>query len=344
MTMNKTPLNLKNMNLMLYTTLLFSTMLTVNSSSWLSAWMGLEINMMSFIPMMMNTKNYLITCNSMMMYFIVQATSSSTLIMTILMMKINKIHTSQFLMSLLTLSLLMKFGAWPFHWWIPKIMKNLSWNNCMILMTWQKIAPMALMIQTNNKNMMYISMMMSSLWGAILSINQNSMKLIMAYSSINHMGWMMISLMLNYKMTLMYFSLYTLINVSICLLMNKYNINYLNQMYKINNNKFMKMIINSSFLSMASLPPLMGFLPKLMILMLMIKNWMIMESLIMIMLTLIMLIIYMNPMISSLIMNKINIKWMNKINNNNNNNKLNMILFNLMLMLMILMLMINKIN
>nr|UXW93581.1 NADH dehydrogenase subunit 2 [Athalia sikkimensis] len=326
-----------NMNFILYMMLFFSTILVMNSSSWFSAWMGLEINMMSFIPLMMNNKNYLKSSNSMMMYFIVQVISSSILIMMMLNLKIIKMSfNSNLTMSIMLMSLIMKMGAAPFHWWIPKIMNNLNWLNCLILMTWQKIAPMILMIQLPNKSMIYMSAILSSFSGSMMAMNQTSFKIMLSFSSINHLGWMMMTMMLNFKMMYVYFLFYTSINMIICLNLNKFNINYLSQMFKINNNnKMIKLIINSSFLSLGGIPPFLGFLPKLMVLTLMIKNKMFIETFLMMILTLMILSIYMNSFTSSLLLNKMNIKWMNKIYKNLNSNKFNMYTLNLTMMLMI---------
>nr|UXW93555.1 NADH dehydrogenase subunit 2 [Athalia sp. 'qingzang'] len=332
-----------NMNFILYMMLFFSTILVMNSSSWLSAWMGLEINMMSFIPLMMNNKNYLKSSNSMMMYFIIQVVSSSILIMMMLNMKIIKLSfNSNLIMSMMLMSLIMKLGAAPFHWWIPKIMNNLNWLNCLILMTWQKIAPITLMTQLPNQSMIYMSAILSSFLGSIMSMNQTSFKIMLSFSSINHLGWMMMAMMLNFKMMCMYLLFYTLINTIICLNLNKFNMIYLNQMFKINNNKMIKLIINSSFLSLGGIPPFLGFLPKLLILTLMIKNKMFIETFLMIILTLMILSIYMNSFTSSLLMNKMNIKWMNKIYKNLNSNKFNMYTFNLMMTLTISMWFLTK--
>ena len=39
-------------------------------------------------------------------------------------------------------SLLLKRGTAPFHFWFPNVIEGLSWINSLILITWQKIAPL----------------------------------------------------------------------------------------------------------------------------------------------------------------------------------------------------------
>nr|YP_010531190.1 NADH dehydrogenase subunit 2 [Hypsathalia przewalskyi]UXW93425.1 NADH dehydrogenase subunit 2 [Hypsathalia przewalskyi] len=340
--MNNKILMNKNMNFMLYFMLCLGTIITINSSSWLSAWMGLEMNMMSFIPLMMNNKTYLKSSNSMMMYFIIQSISSSIMIMSMMNMKM-MMNLKLFMESTMMMSLMMKIGAAPFYWWMPKIMNNLNWMNCMILMTWQKIAPIMLMLQINTtKSLVYLSALLSTLIGSIMSLNQNSLKMIMSYSSINHVGWIMLSMLMNLKLMMTYFLFYSIINLIICLNLNKYNIIYTNQLFKINNNKMYKLIMNSLFLSLGGIPPFMGFLPKLLIMIIMIKNNMIIEASIMIILAVILVSVYMNPFISSLLTNKMNIKWMFKINKSMMSYKLNFYTFNLMMMLMLSMWIMSK--
>nr|YP_010531138.1 NADH dehydrogenase subunit 2 [Athalia birmanica]UXW93360.1 NADH dehydrogenase subunit 2 [Athalia birmanica] len=341
--MNNKNFKNKNINFILYLMLFFSTFIVMNSSSWLSAWMGLEMNMMSFIPLMMNNKNHLPTAPSMMMYFIIQSVSSSILIMMMLNMKNIKMSLNNNLItSVMLMSLIMKLGGAPFHWWIPKIMNNLSWMNCLILLTWQKIAPMILMIQVPNLSMIFMSAILSSIYGSLLSMNQTSFKMILSFSSINHLGWLMMSMLFSLKMMMMYFLFYSLINISICLNLNKFNMINLNHMFKINNNKMIKLIMNSTFLSLGGIPPFLGFLPKLMILILMIKNNLFIEAFLMIILTLLIISIYITPFTSSLLLNKMNIKWMNKINKNLNSDKFNFYMINLMLTLMLFLMLMTK--
>nr|QTH79134.1 NADH dehydrogenase subunit 2 [Taxoblenus sinicus] len=333
---------MNNMNILFYFILILSTTIVINSSSWFNAWMGMEINLMSFIPLM-SMKKIKKTSNSMMMYFIIQAGASSLLFMTIIMMKMQMIFFKiNFMMSCLQLSLLMKLGASPFHWWMPKILKNLNWMNCFILLTWQKIAPMILMMSTNNNYLIYISSLLSTFMGAILGMNQNSIKLIMAYSSINHLGWLLITMILNMNLLFIYFFIYSITNLMICMLMNNLNYNFLNQLYK-NNNQNMnnKLIMMSLFFSLAGLPPFIGFMPKLLTLIMMMKNNLIMESMLFIIMATISLSFYINPILSITIMMKFNSKWNFKIFQINKI-MMSILIMNLLLIMMIFTPMLNN--
>nr|QSZ78276.1 NADH dehydrogenase subunit 2 [Leptocimbex praiaformis] len=299
------------LNLLLFMMLIFSTLITINSTSWMSAWMGMEINMMTFIPMLMMKTKLLKSANSMMMYFMVQASSSSILLFMIMMSKLQMNFLKiNFLNFFIQLCLLMKLGAAPLHWWTPKIINFMNWKNCFMLLTWQKLAPLFLISMTKTSSLIYYSILMSTIIGAILGINQTSLKLMMTYSSINHISWMMMSMLINFKTFIFYFIIYMMTIFFICLMLNNLNINYLNQLFK-NNNLiiFKKVNVMFMFLSMGGIPPMLGFLPKFKILMNMMENKLIMESLIFIMFSLITLSYYMNPVISMMMIIKMNNKW-----------------------------------
>nr|WPN89778.1 NADH dehydrogenase subunit 2 [Metallus sp.] len=290
--------------------MIFSTYMVMNSSSWINAWMGLEINMMSFIPLMIfKSKNKI--SNSMMIYFIIQASSSSMLLMLIMMIKMNlNFNKINLITNLIQISLFMKLGATPFHWWVTKILINLNWINCFYILTWQKISPLMMLMNLNNNMLMYLISLMSMFYSTIIMINQTSIKLIMTYSSINHLGWMLMLMLLNSSMLIIYFIIYFLMNLSICLTMNKLNLTYLNQMFKINNKTpFKSIIFMLLFMSIAGLPPMLGFLPKILTILIMIKNKLIIETFLMIILSAISLSMYINPMLSMIILTKTNNKW-----------------------------------
>nr|YP_010134321.1 NADH dehydrogenase subunit 2 [Megabeleses liriodendrovorax]QWM93811.1 NADH dehydrogenase subunit 2 [Megabeleses liriodendrovorax] len=308
---NKKKINKNSLMKILFSfMLILSTLITINASSWFNAWMGMEMNLMFFLPLMINNFKKMKISNSMMIYFIIQAGSSSVLFMMIILMKMFLMNKMFIMIYIMQMSLLMKLGAAPFHWWIPKMIKNLSWMNCFILLTWQKIAPLLLLTINNNSMIIYISALLSVTYGAILGLNQTMIKLLISYSSINHLGWMLISLMNNMKVLLLYFCIYLLINLKICVLMNNQNMLYLNQLFNNNNLSLInKIIMISVFFSLAGIPPFLGFLPKLITLIMMIKSNLFIESTIFIFMSMISLSFYINPIISMLILLKSNNKW-----------------------------------
>nr|YP_010726204.1 NADH dehydrogenase subunit 2 [Neodiprion huizeensis]WDY84640.1 NADH dehydrogenase subunit 2 [Neodiprion huizeensis] len=334
-----------SLNKYFYMMLFFSLMIIVSSSSWLGVWLGMEMNLLFFIPLLMNNVKMSKYINSSMMYYIIQVGSSSMMLMIILMMKINLILMEVNLMVvLLQISLIFKLGASPFHWWLVKIMNSISWLNLFILSTLQKVGPLFLLVNLNVSFLVYFSMMLSGLFGSFLGFNQVSLKLIMGYSSVNHMSWMFMSLMIDSYILLIYMMIYFLNNLIICMFFYYFNLNYLNQVYMMNNlSYFMKLLLLMMFLSMAGIPPMIGFLPKFFVFMLMIKNLFYIECLIFIFYTLVVLFYYMNLILPLLLTLKFNLKF------NLNYLKLNFYYFlifmlNIFLMMLIYMMMIYYFN
>nr|YP_010547166.1 NADH dehydrogenase subunit 2 [Abia berezowskii]UYK52053.1 NADH dehydrogenase subunit 2 [Abia berezowskii] len=300
------------LNFLLLIMMMMSTTITVTSTSWISAWMGMEINLMTFIPLMMMKNKLFKSSNSMMTYFMIQSSSSCMLLLLIMMYKMElNIINMNYINMMIQLSLLMKLGAAPFHWWTPKIINFMNWKNCFMLLTWQKINPLIMISMTKISNLIYYSIMMSTMIGAILGLNQTSLKLLITYSSINHIAWLMISMMMNLTIFIMYFIIYSMSLFMICMMLNNFNIKFLNQLMKNNNyNMFLKINTLMMFLSLSGIPPMLGFFPKFKVLMLMIKNQLFLESLLFILFSLIILSYYLNPMISMMMLNKMNSKWM----------------------------------
>nr|ARH54052.1 NADH dehydrogenase subunit 2 [Agabus uliginosus] len=307
-------------------TLFMGTMISISSHSWLGTWMGLEINLLSFIPLL-NKKNNSFSSESSIKYFLIQALASTVFLFSIMMMMIKSnmiseiTYINKFLLMFINSALLLKMGAAPFHFWFPEIMEGLNWINSLILMTWQKIAPMMLLSYTMKiNNYMFFIIIMSTLIGSIGGLNQISLRKILAYSSINHIGWMISSLLNNETLWIMYFFIYSLITMTLTLLFNNFNIFFLKQMFYLMKKSYLikfSMMIN--LLSLGGLPPFLGFLPKWMIIQNLSMNYMTL-LLFMIMMTLITLFFYLRIAYSSMMIshNELNFNMMLNLNKKNN--------------------------
>nr|YP_010626090.1 NADH dehydrogenase subunit 2 [Fibla pasiphae]WBK02901.1 NADH dehydrogenase subunit 2 [Fibla pasiphae] len=303
--------------------LLGSTMLTISANSWLGAWMGLEINLLSFIPLMSNTKNIFST-EASLKYFLTQAFASSTLVFFIILsfmffLNYLSLNMNNMMKMFMLSSLFMKLGAAPFHFWFPAVMENLSWNINMILLTWQKIGPMILISYLSNEIYFQFVALFSTLVGSLGGLNQTNLRKIMAFSSINHIGWMISSLLMNNTLWKIYFMIYSFLTILIIFSFLNYNIYFINQIYLMMNfNPINKFLLYMNFLSLGGLPPFIGFLPKWMIINNLILNNYFILMLIMSLLTLINLYYYLRLAINSLLMLNIEQKWFIKINFKNN--------------------------
>nr|YP_010166595.1 NADH dehydrogenase subunit 2 [Hydroporus analis]QRV62686.1 NADH dehydrogenase subunit 2 [Hydroporus analis] len=320
--------------IMFISMLLLGTIITISSYSWLGVWMGLEINLLSFIPLI-NMKNNQYSSESSIKYFLIQALTSSILLFTIIMLisKSKMINEMFFfnktLMMIMNSAILLKLGAAPFHFWFPEIIEGLNWINSLILMTWQKIAPMMILSYTMKINyFLYTIIIFSTLIGSIGGLNQISLRKMLAYSSINHIGWMLTSFIMNEIIWIMYFLIYSFISLSIILMFNKFNIFMLNQLFMMMNNfNIIKYFMLMNLLSLGGLPPFLGFLPKWIIIQNISQNNFLLITF-MILMSLITLFFYMRISYSSLMINNNELNFLMIMNKNHYNNMMiNMMLF-----------------
>nr|AEE98122.1 NADH dehydrogenase subunit 2 [Blepharicera jordani] len=307
--------------LLFFITLMTGSFITISSNSWLGAWMGLEINLLSFIPLMMDTNN-LMSTEASLKYFLTQALASAILLFAVLiyMIKTNMTNFIEMEFNWLNLiinsCLLLKSGAAPFHFWFPNVMEGLNWMNSLILLTFQKLAPLTLLSYSLNMNFIIFIIIMSIFIGSIGGLNQTSLRKMMAYSSINHLGWIMAAMILNESLWLSYFIMYCFLTFSIVSIFNLFKLYYLNQMFSvINNSAIIKFSLFTSLLSLGGLPPFLGFIPKWLVIQALTKNNLIWLMVVMVTLTLITLYFYLRIFYSSALMNFNEMSWNFKILN-----------------------------
>nr|AVN67445.1 NADH dehydrogenase subunit 2 [Gyna caffrorum] len=310
-------------------TLLSGLMITISSNSWLSAWLGLEINLLSFIPMMSNNEN-IYTTEATLKYFLIQALASLTLLFIIISKSmIESMFTLiniSFKDILLMSPLLMKTGAAPLHWWFPSVMEGLSWSNCFILLTIQKIAPLILISYSIEFTFFSSFIILACvIMGAIGGYNQISIRKILTYSSINHLGWMLAAMLIGENIWMIYFMIYSLLTLAIIFIIFPIQISFINQSIPLNSdNKIIKFLLFTSLLSLGGLPPFLGFFPKWIIIQFMAMNWSLTMVSIMVIMSLITLYYYLRVSYTSFIILSSELNWMNF---NNKNYKLMMSTF-----------------
>nr|AQP29197.1 NADH dehydrogenase subunit 2 [Cyrilliotermes angulariceps] len=300
--------------ILLLITLVGGMLVSVSSNSWLGAWMGLEINLMSFIPLMSNVKN-LYNTEASLKYFIVQVLASATLLFMVVMKTMTEdlftFESNSYTPMIICTPLLLKSGAAPLHWWFPGVMEGLSWENCALLMTVQKAAPLMLMSYLIEINAFTLSIiLMSTIVGSIGGLNQTSMRKILTYSSINHTGWMLIALTTSENLWLVYFTAYSMLALTVVSAIKLSEVSFINQAMTTNKEAtLMKFMMFTSLLSLGGLPPFLGFLPKWIVLQAMIANNMAPLATIVVMTSLITLYYYLKISYSSFMILNTEPKW-----------------------------------
>nr|YP_006883536.1 NADH dehydrogenase subunit 2 [Alvinocaris chelys]AFO37820.1 NADH dehydrogenase subunit 2 [Alvinocaris chelys] len=247
--------------LLFFSSLMLGTLITFSSSSWFTAWLGLELNLLSFIPIISSKFNQY-SAEASLKYFLIQALGSAIILASAPSFLLFESSPNLLICS----ALLLKMGAAPVHFWFPSVMEGINWLQCIILMTVQKMAPMLMISYTYSQftlSILFFASIMSSLVGSIGGLNQTLIRKIMAYSSINHMAWMLAAIHLNEIMWMTYFLVYSLISSSIALIMHSQQIFHFSQLSSYNfKTPGTKMITLISFLSLGGLPPFLGFIPK----------------------------------------------------------------------------------
>nr|UGS80412.1 NADH dehydrogenase subunit 2 [Lachesilla rufa] len=300
---------LNNLNILFMILTFSSSILAISSSSWLGAWMGLELNMLSFVPLMIEQKNSS-TNEFALKYFLVQALASSLFIMlcvtnTFLFFSFSIFNSQIF--NFLVIPLMIKLGAAPFQTWFIMLMNSLNWWKALLLATWQKIAPLFILTYLNLSSMMITMMMLISLFtGSLAGFSQTTFQKIFAFSSVTHLGWFFSAMMISKHLLIFYFSLYMFMNTILFMVMFMMNTFYFNQNLTLNSNPSLTMGI----LSLSGLPPFWGFIPKWMVMQHMIFSNQLFLTLILITSALINLIFYIRLIINYSLLSTLTMKWL----------------------------------
>jgi len=297
--------------------LIIGTIIAISANSWFGVWIGLEINLLSFIPII-TRKNNLNNSEATLNYFLIQAFASTIILLTFIVFIIVN-NTDFFLLNLhnknlsshiILFTLILKLGGAPFHFWFPNVIENINWLNGLLLITWQKLAPIIILSYLNLRKIMIIFSIISVFVGAIGGLNQRSLRKLIAFSSINHIGWIISAFIFNENLWIIYFIMYSFLNCSIVYIFKIFQIFYLNQIYSLFiNSYFLKFRLLVSLLSLGGLPPFIGFLPK----------WIVIQSLLfiglnslilfIIVIRLITLFYYLKIRFSAFILNYNNFNW-----------------------------------
>nr|QFG71652.1 NADH dehydrogenase subunit 2 [Oribatula sp. XFX] len=221
-------------------------------------WVLLEINTLSFCSVMkMNQKeNSQESMESLMKYFIIQSIASSILLISMVYMKYNT-NVMGVVVVAGPASVMIKAGAAPFHQWFVNISKKLKWSLNSLLFTWQKLAPIYLIVY-QYKVILIVFIVMSSMIGSVSMVNKKDLKEIMALSSVFNLSWMILAVIVSTKMLIMFSSLYWMTLLFALIYFYKVKGSTLSKL-KTSSNKwvFLFMMVN-----LAGLPPLMGFTAK----------------------------------------------------------------------------------
>ena len=294
---------LKNENLYRYEYILFilfailGSFVLISSDNFLTAFIGLELQSLSlYLMAAFNTKN-LKSNEAGIKYFSLGALSSGFLLFGISMIyydtgsfymqNLNNFTTiSEIGLSLILISLFFKVSAAPFHIWTPDVYEGSPTISTLFFASLPKFASLIFLFRVYQElnisgiqSLNYIFQIVcaiSLLVGVYGAITQKVIKRLLAFSSINHIGFMLLGIMSYQFMSegtlFFYLIIYLITTFGIfAVLLNLRTvegeftkISQLNGLRFTSNSKSISMLV--FFFSLAGIPPFAGFFAKFFIL------------------------------------------------------------------------------
>nr|YP_009171093.1 NADH dehydrogenase subunit 2 [Ptyas major]AGT79939.1 NADH dehydrogenase subunit 2 [Ptyas major] len=291
--------------LIITTSIALSTTMITSTTHWLMTWVCLEINTLSMIPII-SKPNHPRATEAATKYYLIQTLASTTMLFAATTNALNTANwemdatTEPTALIMITLALMMKMAAAPFHFWLPDVSQGTTTMTTLTILTWQKIAPLMILLTTHNKTNITLTLssaMLSIMIGGLGSLNQTQLRKLMAFSSIAHTGWIMATITMAPKISTLTFTIYAMATIPTFILINitiSMTVKDIGTMWT--NSPYTMIILTFSILSLGGLPPLSGFMPKWLILNNMTSMNMTVEATLMAMTSLISLYVYMRLM------------------------------------------------
>ena len=158
---------------------ILGTLLVVTTRAWALAWLGLELNLISFLPYALSSERQK---KRAINYFIIQRCGSLLLLLGGLLL--DKLLAAS---TVIILGLVIKMGLIPLHFWVPGVVSSLKAWPLYILLSWQKVAPVALLIFTAIKHTWLI--VVNAGLGALTMLTTASIPLLLVFRGILQIAW-----------------------------------------------------------------------------------------------------------------------------------------------------------
>lgn len=282
---------------------LLGAMVLISANSLLTIYVGLELLSLPLYALVALKRDTAHSSEAAMKYFVMGALASGMLLYGISMVygatgclvlpsiataAANTVHPSVLLVGLIFLlaGLAFKFGAVPFHFWVADVYEGAPFSVATYVATVPKIAGFAMLIrllhdmlplqQANWSPILFVLAILSLIIGNLLAIVQKNIRRMFAYSTIAHVGFIFLGVGLGtaegnaaalfYSIT---YGLTALGGLGILTLLNAHSdsFNHIEDFSGLNSrNPWLAFMMMLLLLSMAGIPPLIGFDAKLLIL------------------------------------------------------------------------------
>jgi NADH-quinone oxidoreductase subunit N len=280
------------------------TMVMVSAHSLLTIYLGLELLSLSLYAMVAFDRDSSAASEAAMKYFVLGALASGMLLYGMSMMygatgSLDLGEIAQALsepgqnsmilifgLCFIVVGLAFKFGAVPFHMWVPDVYDGAPTAVTLFIGSAPKIAAFAMAMRllvesmgslsVDWQGMLVIMSVLSLALGNVIAIAQTSIKRMLAYSTISHVGFLLLGLLAGttegYSAAMFYAITYALMAIGgfgMIILISRagYEANQLDDFKGLNDRSpwfaFMMLIL---MFSMAGVPPTVGFYAKLSVL------------------------------------------------------------------------------
>ncbi len=186
----------------------------------------------------------------------------------------------------LVIGIAFKLGAVPFHMWVPDVYQGAPTSVTLLISTVPKIAAVAMLVRilvdglgsmhTYWSDLFMVLSILSIALGSVVALMQTNIKRLLAYSTISHVGFIMLGFatgtLTGYGAATFYMLVYVLMSLAafgVIILLNKqgFEVDQISDFKGLSKHSpwfaLMMLII---MLSMAGVPPLVGFYSKFFIL------------------------------------------------------------------------------
>jgi NADH-quinone oxidoreductase subunit N len=289
-----------------FTLSLFGTlgmMLMVSSANFLTVYLGLELLSLSMYALVAMQRDSSIASEAAMKYFVLGAIASGMLLygMSIVFGVTNTLDLAQINQAISTsdnrlalsfglvfiiLGVSFKLGAVPFHMWMPDVYHGSPTAVTIYIATAPKIAAFAMVYRllvegmssmlVDWQSILIILSVASMFAGNIIAIAQTNIKRMLAYSTISHVGFILMGILTGtqagYASAMFYVVAYVMMSLSsfgMILLLSRsgFEAENINDFKGLNQkNPWYAFIMMIVLFSMAGVPPMLGFWAKVSVL------------------------------------------------------------------------------
>ena len=230
-------------------------LMAYSRNSIILLWVCIELNILSFLPVLGASDNK--SLENRIKYFLVQRPGSMLFLISLLGRRIR--FKLEFM---IRLAILLKLGRFPFHGWFLSMLTNSDIVIYTLLATVQKLIPLLVFSLSSSKSILIWIISLNGLTVLFLIRYRIRFMKLMGLRSLNRLNWMLVSRCTRINLIKLFFWAYLIILLNInCLFPSQRRPNS-----SIDSISFYeKILIFFSLLSLGGVPPLLGFIPKLLV-------------------------------------------------------------------------------